>query len=108
MLEGNVVVRDARCCARSDADDAKRGMLCRISDLVLQRLEAASQDIGFAEAEFAGELLQPASLPPVEIHLNWLADAVFPVVMRPCHDIMLYVHETHGKSPILYLLVADT
>jgi hypothetical protein len=76
-------------------------MLSWIGHLALQRLEAASHDIRFAEAKLSGQLLQPALLSPVEVDLQGVAYALPPVIMSFCHDIMLLTHDTwvkHGAS----------
>lgn len=93
MFTGDVIVCGLRRLARSDADDAKRRMLGRIGDLALQRLEAAPDDIGFAEAKLPGQLLKPTTLPTVEINLYRLAYPIHLFVMRFGHDIMVLSHE---------------
>jgi hypothetical protein len=99
MLAGDIIGRALCRFARSDADDTKRGMLCRVGHLALQRLEAASHNIGFAEAKLAGELLEPTALPPVEINLHGLAYALLLAVMRLCHELMILGHEISVKLP---------
>lgn len=97
MFTGDVIVCGLRRLARSDADDAKRRMLGRIGDLALQRLEAAPDDIGFAEAKLPSQLLKPTTLPTVEINLYRLAYPVHLPIMSFCHDSMLWSHERRIK-----------
>src|SRR5687767_4305342 len=97
VLTGDVVACGSRLFPRGDADDPKRWMLRRIGNLALERLQASSHDIGFAEAKLAGEPLEPPVLRTVQVNLHGLADAFPARIMRVCHDIMLLVHEQRGK-----------
>src|SRR5688572_26023801 len=72
-------------------------MLRRVGNLALERLQASSHNIGFAEAKLAGEPLEPPVLRTVQVNLHGLADAFPARIMRVCHDIMLLVHEQRGK-----------
>ncbi|MDE2974702.1 MAG: hypothetical protein OXU64_08300 [Gemmatimonadota bacterium] len=59
----------------NDPDDAQRGMVIRVRDLALERLEAPPEDIGLGGLQPRRQPVQALLLGRAQVDLNRLRDA---------------------------------